>query len=506
MLKNEKEKYFMDKKPYIKILEIIDKTFYNQNAYQSYGTFNQEIDYLEDLFETTKFSKDYLDLDDFISFHTKKLNYKNYESLIVQYSELDDALWLSIVEVLFNIIYFSNVSDQFKIKISSFLNRYNVVFSDDQNYKKIICGGNGKFLEGSFGKVFFIDDKFVKKQLKSEYWKNKDISSRFKNEYKIQKRLHDLKIPVLDVFDYDNITNSFFMEKADLNLYDLFEKNKISFEDKINLSKKIMCTMSLAHKERIIHRDLHPGNIMIKDNKPFISDFGFAKDSNHLRSKLSTITPKPTHQFLAFEGFKNFLDLDEISDIYSIGKIIDFIFGDGNLGESHVFKLVVEKSTKASKLDRFNDVDELIKSFDKIYNTYIKGVDIKEINDSIKNGNYDLNIENYLIQLAKNEMIATQIVANKWNKLSNILLKCDLQNQLNILKSINVNFIEATGYNGWSNYDLFAKISYEILVESNSTEVGKIAYKILEECSKKRYKANDLLESIAYDKKQLLNV
>lgn len=60
-----------------------------------------------------------------------------------------------------------------------------------------------------------------------------------------------------------------------------------------------------------------------------MSDFGFAKDSTHSRSRLSTSLPKPTNKFVAPERFNDFTELDELSDIYSIGKIIDYTMCNG---------------------------------------------------------------------------------------------------------------------------------------------------------------------------------
>ncbi len=487
----------MDKKPYYKLLDIVDQYLYQLD----YNNFNP-VDPLELIFEGTKFSEVYLDLDDFVTFHTRELNYSAGRSLVDQYEDVDVAQRIKVIEVLFNIVYYSKIEDVLKKKISNYLNRYNVVFSDDNEYKQVVIDGSEKFLEGSFGKVYLIDDKYVKKQLKSEYWDDHDISSRFKNEFEIQKRLYDSNVRVLGAYDYDSLANSFLMERADFDLYDLLDKNKISFEEQIKLTRQVLKTMITAHKMTIIHRDLHPGNIMIKKYEPFISDFGFAKDSNHLRSRLSSVTPKPTHKFVAPEGFRKFTDLDEISDVYSIGKVIDFIFGNGNLGTAHPFKLLVEKATKDIREERFNTVEDLSESFEGIFNNYLKGVDVKRINTLIQKGIYDTSIEHYLLELAEKKKISTQIVANRWLNLAEILLKCDTSNQEKILRAISITFIQATGYNGWKNYDLFATITYTMVIRSEMPIVIKLAYSILEECAKHRFAADRLLLSVPYEKIQ----
>lgn len=183
--------------------------------------------------------------------------------------------------------------------------------------------------------------------MKAEYWTEKDISSRFKNEYKVQNQMLKIGANVLEVFDYDEINHTYLMQRAEYDLADFLEENIIDFNEKIELSRQIFETMKIAHKNNIIHRDLHVGNILLIGKTPYIADFGFAKDENHLRSKLSSMSPKPTHQFVAPEGFKDFRLLNEISDIFSLGKILDYIMGNGVLGTKHQLKVVVEYSTRS---------------------------------------------------------------------------------------------------------------------------------------------------------------
>lgn len=490
----------MDRKPYLKLLETLDNMF---NPTDYWGN-NDEIDYLEDAFSKTHFHEKYLDVEDFISYHTSGINYTNLKRLKDQYSDVEIDDRLQVVEVLFNIIYFSELEEIFKKKVSSYLARYKIVFSDDLEYKKIISSGGSEYYEGSFGRVYLVDERFVKKQLKNEYWTDKDISSRFKNEYNIQKRLFDYNAKVLDVYDYDSTMNSFIMERADMDLYQLLDENKLIFDIKISIINQIIDTMEIAHQKKIIHRDLHPGNVMIKGRDVFVSDFGFAKDSKHLRSRLSTVSPKPTHKFLAPEGFSDFTKLDDLSDIYSIGKIIDYIMCDGNLGQPHSFRPLVEKCTKDERNLRFKNIHLLKEALGSIHDYYIKGVNIKEINSNIADGIHTIIIEEYLLKLAKDSRLASQIVANKWIDLSNIILSCSTENQISIIKAIGGEFVEATGYKGWNNYDIFARISYEVLISSDNMTVCKNAYSILKECAKIRFAADRLLAQVSFEKIQLI--
>jgi len=491
----------MDKKPYMKLLRTLDSLFFSDDAWMN----DDAPDRVEYEFSRTHFDKDYIDFDDFISYHIEGLEYIQFQQFTDQYGEVEFELRSEVIEVLFNLVYFSELDDEFKRKLSSYLARYDVLFSDDLYYKSIASSTDTDYSEGSFGRVFFLDDNFVKKQLKSEYWLDNDISSRFKNEFNIQLRLSRSEMNVLKVHDYDATMNSFLMERADMDLYSLLEDNRLDEDKKNKLINQMLLTMSMAHEKGINHRDLHPGNIMIKGDKVYVSDFGFAKDSNHLRSRLSTVSPKPTHQFVAPEGFNDFTELDELSDIYSLGKIIDYIMGDGNLGGAHSFRPLVDKCTYDEKSRRFQSVIELKKSFSSIYEVYLKGEDIKQITSEIQDGNHSIIGEEYLIKLAKENRVASQIVANNWVKVSRVILECSSDNQNTIMKSIDCDFIEATGYKGWENYDIFATIAYDVLIESADITICKYAYSILNGCAKNRFGAKHLLDSVPFDKVQLLN-
>ncbi|BBF42810.1 serine/threonine protein kinase PrkC, regulator of stationary phase [Lachnospiraceae bacterium KM106-2] len=482
----------MDKKPFKKILSFIDSYFCEGNHIDNEDGF-------DDLFKSTIFSSDYFDTDDFVSYHVSELNYVTGVDLLEQYASIEETLRDQLLEVVFNIIYYSDIDNEIKQKVASYLARYKILFNDESTYKKIIPEGRIEYLEGSFGKVYLLDDGFVKKQLKSEYWENRDIASRFKNEYSVQKHMFELGAQVLEVFDYDSINHSFLMKRADCDLWEFLKENKLVFQEKIELVKQILDIMKIAHTNGIIHRDLHVGNILIVNRNGYVADFGFAKDANVLRSRLSTVSPKPTHQFLAPEGFRNFLELDEVSDLFSIGKIIDFIIGNGQLGTKHPFKLFVEHCTKSVKEERYRTIDELITAFNDLYNDFVNTENIGKITGEIDKGNYSLAVEEYITKLASNEILSSQIVSNSWTKFPEVLQKCDVSNQVEIIRSIYSNYVEATGYGGWKNYDIFASIAYDIVINQFEREIKQVALNILENCAEVRFSAQNLLDRVPYN-------
>ncbi|KAF0506303.1 kinase-like domain-containing protein [Gigaspora margarita] len=132
------------------------------------------------------------------------------------------------------------------------------------------------------------------------------------------------------------------LEHADIGcLRDYLNKHRgnLKWEQKINIARQITCGLYFLHKNKILHRDLHTGNVVIKEDKNFedgirviIIDFGLSKVVS--RNSIS-------HQEI--KGLVNFVDpyiLNVLnaqygqvysypSDIYSLGVIFWEISSNG---------------------------------------------------------------------------------------------------------------------------------------------------------------------------------
>lgn len=134
--------------------------------------------------------------------------------------------------------------------------------------------------EGGFAKVYKIPGtNNVIKKLKEEFKGNASIVSRFKNEFTIITC--DLKgvNGIIEAYDYDKNTISYTMEYCDTDLKKYINSQYSSFSEneKISLILDILSIMDEVHKNRVLHRDLSPKNIFIKNGKPIIADFGLGK-------------------------------------------------------------------------------------------------------------------------------------------------------------------------------------------------------------------------------------
>ncbi|GBB90559.1 hypothetical protein RclHR1_17560001 [Rhizophagus clarus] len=61
----------------------------------------------------------------------------------------------------------------------------------------------------------------------------------------------------------------------DLRKYIQQNHNQLTWKEKVQIAVDIILALSRIHDENAIHRDLHSGNMLLKDNKFSISDLGF---------------------------------------------------------------------------------------------------------------------------------------------------------------------------------------------------------------------------------------
>lgn len=116
------------------------------------------------------------------------------------------------------------------------------------------------------------------KRLKPHLVNEREIVDRFREE---GEKLGQLSHPnILQVIDYHDETLTLFLEFIDGHSYDeiLTSEGFPSREKAIEIICEILDGLAFAHKRRIVHRDIKPGNIFVtNDGRVKIADFGIAK-------------------------------------------------------------------------------------------------------------------------------------------------------------------------------------------------------------------------------------
>lgn len=161
------------------------------------------------------------------------------------------------------------------------------------------------------------------KILKSEFCDNAEIVKKFKDEATAIATLSDNNIVnVLDVGSQDNI-NYIVMEyikgktlKEVINQYGC-----LNYDTAITISIQIAKALDCAHRNKIIHRDVKPQNILVTEEGIIkVTDFGIAK-STGTATITNTTTIMGSAQYFSPEQAKGTV-VDQRTDLYSLGVVM----------------------------------------------------------------------------------------------------------------------------------------------------------------------------------------
>ena len=99
----------------------------------------------------------------------------------------------------------------------------------------------------------------------------------------------------------------------------------LPIEQTLSLIIKVCDAIQFAHEHGVLHRDLKPGNILLReDGEPLVADFGLAKLKSGERSHSLSLTGHVvgTLENMAPEQAESSKDVDERADVYGIGTIL----------------------------------------------------------------------------------------------------------------------------------------------------------------------------------------
>ncbi len=182
--------------------------------------------------------------------------------------------------------------------------------------------------EGGMGTVYkakcHLLNRFVAvKILKAELSNDEEFVSRFKREAtSIAKLSHPNIVNVHDVGEENHI-NFIVMEYINgITLKQVIKENgRLSSEKTLDIVLQIAKALECAHINNIIHRDIKPDNIMIKeDNTVKVMDFGIAKVIGSRTVTNSSKVMGSVHYFSPEQAKGKLVDCR--TDIYSLGIVM----------------------------------------------------------------------------------------------------------------------------------------------------------------------------------------
>ena len=265
-----------------------------------------------------------------------------------------------------------------------------------------------KIGDGGMAVVYKGRDKLLNryiavKILRPEFTKDATFVENFKRESQAAAGLsHPNIVGVYDVGREGNI-NYIVMELIEGDTLNKIIENEapMDYRKVIDISKQVAQALRIAHKNKIIHRDVKPHNIMITNEGIVkLADFGIARAVNDATLSTGSKIVGSVHYFSPEQARGNYVD--ERSDIYSLGIVMyEMLTGkvpfDGDNPVTVALKHINEeitpprelepgippalercvmKATSKFQTNRYANADELIQDLDNIsFVTNIAGPD-----------------------------------------------------------------------------------------------------------------------------------
>lgn len=175
---------------------------------------------------------------------------------------------------------------------------------------------------------------------------------------------------IVQVFRYDEENNEYLMEYMDYSLDKYITPNntKITTAQRKSLANQIIKAFSYIHSKGLLHRDINPKNVLIKEYEDTvivkISDFGLVKVPE------SGLTTANTD----FKGYFNdpsllvdgFITYNITHETYAITRLLYYVLTGrtnvDNIQNPHI-KAFISKGLNSDKTQRFQNIDELTQFF-----------------------------------------------------------------------------------------------------------------------------------------------
>jgi hypothetical protein len=237
--------------------------------------------------------------------------------------------------------------------------------------------------------------------------------------------------------------------------------------------------MSEVHRRDIIHRDISPNNIFVISGALKIADFCLGKDL-HMFTSHQTVHTNAFGQFIycAPEQFMLLKDGDKRSDVYSLGKLINFIMTDDPANSHHFLRTVTEKATSVNIAFRYADAVELLTYVEKSIKFHQQKGAYDTCIGKMRNDIFDDEVEAYIFEQSADSICKGIIGEDGKQKEAYFrFMKVDETHADFIITAIEDSFREEC--RGWALYDPVATFSYKILLDDFSFVIKEIAARIL---------------------------
>jgi serine/threonine protein kinase len=247
---------------------------------------------------------------------------------------------------------------------------------------------------GGMGAVYLAQDQVLDRRVAIKILDSADpdgtLAERLNKEARVLAQLeHPGIVPVHDAGTLPDGHIYYVMKFVEGARLDQFLANVPALPERLRLFLRICDSVSFAHSRGILHRDLKPSNIMIGAfGEVLVMDWGLAKileprvppaaqpavssAASSSGKTLSARSSAATQEGIAM-GTPGFMspeqaagrsaDLDEGSDIFSLGKLLEVIVGpmaiENSARLSRALQAICDKASAANRIQRYGKVAEL---------------------------------------------------------------------------------------------------------------------------------------------------
>ena len=227
--------------------------------------------------------------------------------------------------------------------------------------------------EGFFATVTHYREKDSGRDVAVKKLKEEKYAYRFEREIKIMQLLdgHPNIIKLID-FDCSNGSYQHITPKAETNLYKYIKKRNstLTLEQRIEIFDQVLAAVSYAHSKNILHRDIAPTNVLVFDHEHIqVCDFGMGKDLSTLSNYTTSVVARYGQlYYVAPEQRDKLKAASERSDIYSLGKLLNFVLTgrDPDIIHPSDFNSVIHKATQYEPDERYQNILEFETAYNRL--------------------------------------------------------------------------------------------------------------------------------------------
>jgi serine/threonine protein kinase len=236
-----------------------------------------------------------------------------------------------------------------------------------------------------------LDRNVALKVLHPAFTEDPQFLERFHREAKLVARLeHSNIVPIFDFAEHKGqpyLVMKFILGRT---LKARLKSEVIDLEESNEILSAVGDALTYAHKSGVLHRDVKPSNILMADDgRIYLADFGLARIAELGASTLSGDMLMGTPHYISPEQARGEQDLDERTDIYSLGIVLyEMVVGKVpfsadtpfSIIHDHIYtplplpsevnpavpeniQLVLLKALAKERKDRFESAQHLVKAY-----------------------------------------------------------------------------------------------------------------------------------------------